>query len=317
VLRTIIGCDGAKEEGRFDLLRMSVLLAGQTISEERRRPCATSRSGAIAPEVDLATTVRPAEPVETPKLRILFVTEEDPIYVIQFFEAFLAAYPRVAFELSGITIQRAFHESIWKTMRRMLSFYGPFGFLRQGLRFVETCLRGRSIEALAIAADVRILRTGSVNQWTYVEQVRAIAPDVIVSVAAPEIFKAELLGVPRLGCINVHSGRLPLYRGMMPVFWQMLQGERFVTITIHMMAEKLDAGAVLATRLFPIKPRDSLDRVIAQTKREGARLLVRVLEELRAGRAKPALIDMAHAGYFSFPKTRHVRDFRKRGHRLF
>ena len=155
-----------------------------------------------------------------------------------------------------------------------------------------------------------------VSEPEFIEQVRAIAPDLIVSVAAPEIFKPTLLGIPRLGCINMHSGRLPTYRGMMPTFWQMLRGEPAVTITVHRMAEKLDAGDVLATQLFPIRRGDSLDRVIKGTKREGARLLIGVLRDLRTDRAQSTPLDMDQAGYFSFPKPDDVREFRKRGYRL-
>ena len=74
-----------------------------------------------------------------------------------------------------------------------------------------------------------------------------------MSVAAPEIFLPELLNIPRLGYINLHSGRLPSYRGMMPTFWQMLRGEQAITISVHRMAQKLDLGDVLATQSFPLE----------------------------------------------------------------
>jgi len=250
------------------------------------------------------------------KLRVFFVTEEDPLYVIRFFDTFFAEYPLEEIDISGITIDRLFHESMWETMRRVRVLYGLWGFFRQGLRFTGARLRGRSIESLAASAGVAIVTTQSINQPEYIEQVRAIAPDLIVSVAAPEIFKPELLRIPRLGCINIHSGRLPTYRGMMPTFWQMLRGEPAVTITVHRMAEKLDAGDVLATRLFAIKRSDSLDRIIKGTKCEGARLLIGVLRDMRADRAQSMPLDMNQASYFSFPKPEDVREFRKRGHRL-
>jgi methionyl-tRNA formyltransferase len=205
---------------------------------------------------------------------------------------------------------------MWKTMRRVHRLYGLKGLFRQGRRFAGARLRGRSIASLAVSVKVPILTTRSVNLPEYIKQVRAIAPDVIISVAAPEIFKSELLSIPRLGCINMHSGRLPTYRGMMPTFWQMLRGEPAVTITVHRMAEKLDAGDVLATRPFAIKTNDSLDRVIEGTKCEGARLLIEVLLDLREGRAQSTPLDMKQASYFSFPKPEDVREFRKRGHRL-
>ena len=247
---------------------------------------------------------------------MFFVTEEDPLYVIRFFDIFFSEYPRQEFKICGITIDRAFHEPMWKRLRRLLIFYGLWGCFRQGLRFAHARLRRRSIGALAVSAGVPVVPARSVNQPQYIEQVRAIAPDVIVSVAAPEVFKAELLGVPRLGCINIHSGRLPAYRGMMPAFWQMAQGEREATITVHRMAEKLDAGDVLATLAFAIEAHDSLDRVIKGAKGEGARLLIRVLRDLRAGRSEPVPLEMFPANYFSFPRPEDVREFRKRGHRL-
>ena len=199
-----------------------------------------------------------ADEARLPKLRVLFVTEDDPIYVIRFFNIFFAEYPREALEICGITIDRAFHEQIWKTLGRMHGFYGPWGTFRQGVRFIEARLRGRSIASLARSVGVPLVPARSVNQPEYIDLVSAMAPDVIVSVAAPEIFKSELLEVLGLGCINIHSGRLPMYRGMMPTFWQMLQGERAATITVHRMAEKLDAGDVLATHDFAIKTFDSL-----------------------------------------------------------
>jgi methionyl-tRNA formyltransferase len=156
----------------------------------------------------------------------------------------------------------------------------------------------------------------SVNAPEYLARVRQLSPDVIVSVAAPEIFRKEILGIPRLGCINIHSGRLPVYRGMMPTFWQMMRGESAVTVTVHEMAEKLDAGGILGTVTVPIASRDSLDRVITVTKQEGARVLIEVLGKIRQGRAPGIPVDMNGASYFSFPKREHVREFRKRGHRL-
>ena len=250
------------------------------------------------------------------KLRVLFVTEDDALYVIRFFDIFFSEYPREQFEVCGITIDRAFHEPMWKTMQRMRNFYGHWGFFRLGLRFMRARLRGRSIESLAVSAGVPVVPTNSLNSPEYVERVRAIAPDVIVSVAAPEILDAELLSVPRLGCVNVHSGRLPTYRGMMPTFWQMQRGEPAATITVHRMAERLDAGDVLATQAFAIRARDSLDRVIEGTKCEGARLVIRVLRDLRAGRAQPKPLDMTQARYFSFPTPRDVQEFRRCGHQL-
>src|SRR5918911_4520239 len=83
------------------------------------------------------------------RLRVLFITEDDPLYVIRLFEVFFREYPSDLMEICGITIDRAFHEPAWKTLRRMLRFYGLAGVARLGARFLRARLSGRSIAGLA------------------------------------------------------------------------------------------------------------------------------------------------------------------------
>jgi methionyl-tRNA formyltransferase len=250
------------------------------------------------------------------RLRVLFVTEDDPLYVIRLFEVFFREYPRETVEVCGITIDRPFHEPPWKTLSRMLRFYGFAGVARLTARFLRAKVSGRSIERLASEQSIPILPARSVNAPEYVEMVRGMSPDLIVSVAAPEIFRKEILRTPRRGCINIHSGRLPVYRGMMPTFWQMMRGESEITVTVHQMVEVLDGGKVLGTVAVPVAARDSLDRVITATKQEGARLLIEVLKQIHRGEEVGIPVDMSGASYFSFPKREHVSEFRQRGHRL-
>ncbi|MDQ3890397.1 MAG: formyl transferase [Actinomycetota bacterium] len=244
------------------------------------------------------------------------MTQDDPFYVIRFFDVFFAEYPRDEFEIVGVTVARAFRESRGAVAKRMLRFYGAGDFVRVLARFARAKARGRSIAGLAESAGVPLIPTVSVNDPEYVRRVGAAQPEVIVSVAAPEIFREELLTVPRLGCLNIHSGRLPKYRGMMPTFWQMLAGEPHATVTIHEMVPQLDAGRVLATLEYPLRDNDSLDRVMSETKREGARLMIEVLRQIRAGEASPKQLDMGDASYFSFPPREKVAEFRRRGHSL-
>jgi methionyl-tRNA formyltransferase len=268
-------------------------------------------------ETALPTTrPTPAEQAQAEPMRLVFVTEDDPLYVIHFFDVFFREYPRDELQIVGITVSPAFDESKIATARRTLRLYGIADFTRLLARFAGVKLRRRSIEALARKQSLEILPTRSVNDPAYVDRVRRLRPDVIVSVAAPEIFKEELLASARIACVNLHSGRLPKYRGMMPTFWQMLNSEPHITVTAHEMAPKLDAGAVLGTAEHPIHANDRLARLMIEGKREGARLLIRVLRELRAGKAKPRQLDMSNASYFSFPGREEARELRRLGHSL-
>lgn len=249
-------------------------------------------------------------------LRVLIITEDDPLYVIRFFEVFFEEYPRREIEIVAVTIDEAFHESILKTAKRMWRFYGPVDFVRLGTRFALAKMRGDSISRLVRTHGLTELPCTSVNDAAYVNRARELQPDVIMSVAAPEIFRKPILDVAAVRCVNIHSGRLPKYRGMMPTFWQMLHDEDHVTVTVHEMAEQLDAGAVLGTVQFELAEQDSLDRVITGTKQAGARLMIDVLRELREGADTPRPLDMREKGYFSFPQPEDVRKFRSPGHRM-
>jgi methionyl-tRNA formyltransferase len=247
---------------------------------------------------------------------VVFVTEDDPLYVIRFFEVFFDLYPRDEIAIVGVSVLSAFGEPLGKTARRLWRFYGPRDFTRLGVRYARVKARGASIASLAARHGLALMPCLSVNAPDYVERIRRLEPDVIVSVAAPEIFRPDILAVPRLGCINIHSGRLPVYRGMMPTFWQLLHGEKHVVITVHEMVEALDAGAVLDTLDWPLRERDSLDRVITETKRAGARLMVDVLRRMRVGDIMARPLDWSQKRYFGFPRSEDVQAFRKRGHRL-
>ncbi|MCA9304837.1 MAG: hypothetical protein KC996_12005 [Phycisphaerales bacterium] len=250
------------------------------------------------------------------KLRVLFVTEDDPLYVIRFFEVFFNEYPGDEIEIAGVSVQEAFHEPKWKTAKRILRFYGPVDFCRLLARYFKVKIRGDSIAKLAKEKNLPIVECGSVNDPEYIERVKQISPDIVASVAAPEIFKKGILDTPPLGCINIHSGKLPVYRGMMPNFWQLLHGEKHAVVTVHEMVEKLDAGDILGTLEWPLKEHDSLDRVITGTKQDGARLMMDVMLRMKRGEAEVTPLDMSEKNYFRFPQPKDVKAFRRRGHRM-
>ncbi|MCH2147527.1 MAG: hypothetical protein MK073_06900 [Phycisphaerales bacterium] len=251
-----------------------------------------------------------------PATKVLFVTEDDPLYVIQFFDVFFKEYPKDEIDVIGITVVDAFHEPIWKTAWRMYKFYGPIDFVRLGCRFVWTKLKGRSIKTIAQEAGINVIDTHSVNDASYIEEIKRLNPEVIASVAAPEVFKEEILNAPSKACVNIHSGRLPIYRGMMPNFWQLLHQEEHATITIHEMAEQLDAGGIISTKAFPLREKDTLNRVIIGTKQEGARLMIDVLSDFDTKFASKQTLDMSEAKYFSFPTPKDVKALRRVGHKM-
>jgi methionyl-tRNA formyltransferase len=81
-----------------------------------------------------------------------------------------------------------------------------------------------------------------------------LKPDLIFVTGFPWRLPAELLSIPRLGSINTHPSALPKYRGPNPLFWQMMNGEAEMGMTIHRMDAEFDTGPILAQATMPIDP---------------------------------------------------------------
>ena len=259
--------------------------------------------------------------------KILFITQEDPFYVRLFFEEFLEHYPQRE-EIAGVVIAPTMGKSsLSKLVRQMYGFYGPIDFLRMGLRYVYYKLMNRlgrgwragrfySIRQVCEHYRVPVFEASNVNDAGFLATIRPMGLDLIISVAAPQIFREALLAIPRHGCINIHNAKLPKYRGMLPNFWQMYHGEKTVGTSVHRINAKLDDGEILLQRETPVEPGESLESLIRRTKRFGARVMIDAVQRIREGRLEPIPNDSAEATYFSFPTSRQVREFKAKGYRL-
>jgi methionyl-tRNA formyltransferase len=118
-------------------------------------------------------------------------------------------------------------------------------------------------------------------------------------VAATYVLRPEVFTIPRLGCLNLHLGLAPEFRGSSPGFYEMLEGVGHVGVTVHRVTAALDGGPVLAQERFPLElapagdPLDYLRRYQLETLvPNGARMMASVVAALTRGavaeRAQPA-----------------------------
>jgi methionyl-tRNA formyltransferase len=266
-------------------------------------------------------------------MNILFVTQDDPFFIPQFFDEFFALLEDDRIHVCGVVIQAPLGtSSLARLTRRMLDFYGWAQFIRVGVRFAACkalnaiavgLFRGRfpgvfSLEHFLLKNRVRILRCADVNDPAFVEHLRSLDLDLIVSVAASRKFGTALLGAARHGCINVHNSKLPKNRGMLPNFWSLYnyETEPVSGMTVHAMNDCLDDGPIVLQEELPLDPAESLDRLIARTKRLNARLVLKAIALYRHGTPPLSPNDRAHATYNAFPTRADVQRFRAKGLKL-
>jgi methionyl-tRNA formyltransferase len=259
--------------------------------------------------------------------KILFISQDDPFYVRLFFEEFFRRYKDVN-EIKAVVIAQPMgKKSLVDLARQMYDFYGPLDFVRMGVKFAtyklaasapfSSGLNGlRTLAQLCNRHTIPVIRESHVNAAPFLEKMRGMNPDLIISVASPAIFKKDLIRIPRFGCINIHNGKLPKYRGMLPNFWQMYHGEEAIGITIHEINPGIDDGRIILQRDIDILSGESLDALIKRTKRLGAHIMIEAIERIRTGKATYIENPASEGSYFSFPTRKDVKEFKRKGHRL-
>jgi methionyl-tRNA formyltransferase len=257
-------------------------------------------------------------------MKIEFLTQDDPIYILPFFEEFFRCYAN-EFEVVQISCCAIMGKRSRRQMlRELLALYRPGGFLRlissvaiskilSKFGRSRNASRFYSIGQLARAYRTPFARIANPNADGFIEQMQLRRPEVLVSVACPFILKEKILAVAPRASINLHHAPLPRYKGMMPTFWQMYKGENTVGVTIHRMAPKLDAGATLLRAQHAIEPGESLHHLIQRSKRAGAHYMAKVLRQI-AGEIPLQEISVIEEGsYFTFPTIAEIRDFHRKG----
>jgi methionyl-tRNA formyltransferase len=260
-------------------------------------------------------------------LRVAFITQDDPFYVRIFFEEFVRRYDALEEVCAVVIAPPMGKKTFGALLRQMYEFYGLIDFVRVGIKYVINRVmsklprwarfgRSFSLEHLCERHGIPVLHVQNINTEEFLGALRRLNVHLVVSVAAPQVFRDGLLQLPREGCINIHNSSLPKYRGMLPNFWQMYHGEKSVGTSIHRINAGIDDGEILLQKLSPIEPGESLDSLIRRTKRLGAQFMVEALHLIRTGSVTGLPNSKADSTYFSFPKREDVREFRRRGYRL-
>jgi len=138
-------------------------------------------------------------------------------------------------------------------------------------------------------------------------QIAAVAPDFIFSFYYRHMIPVPVLAIAPKGAFNMHGSLLPKYRGRVPVNWAVLKGETETGATLHEMALKPDAGAIIDQTSVPILPDDTAGEVFEKVTVAAEQTLWRCLPALRAGTAPRHANNLAEGSYFGGRKPEDGR----------
>ena len=153
-------------------------------------------------------------------------------------------------------------------------------------------LRASPVKLRALELGIPLAQPQRLSLEPELAALRSWQPELLVVVAYGLLLPPAVLGLPRLGCLNIHASLLPRWRGAAPVQRAILAGDSVTGVTIMRLDAGLDTGPILAQRSVDIAATDTSAGLLQRFAPVGAGLLLEVIAALEAGtaveRAQPA-----------------------------
>ena len=153
------------------------------------------------------------------------------------------------------------------------------------------------VKELAQSAGIPVFQPERIKREEGVAMLKSCAPDLCVTAAFGQLLSQEILDIPPLGTINVHSSLLPKHRGSAPINWSIIKGDPVTGVTTMFTDKGMDTGDILLTRETPIGPAENAGELTDRLAVMGAQLLIETIRALEAGTLARTPQDHAAATY--------------------
>lgn len=137
----------------------------------------------------------------------------------------------------------------------------------------------------ALKHGLAVYQPQKVRNPEFIKILEQIAPDIIIVAAFGQIIPAQILDLPRFGCINIHASLLPKYRGAAPIQQAVIDGEKESGVTIMKMGTGLDTGDMIAKTVVPLDKEETGGSLFDKLAKAGAALLTETLPSIFDGTA--------------------------------
>ena len=259
-------------------------------------------------------------------MKLFIVTQDENVYLPRSIAAVCEAFPG---DVTAIVSAPAMstHGGPIKGFIRHFSLFGVRGSAILGMRVIAARLRSfrkvdrkgpfDSMAQVAQAYGVPYAHVDRLKGDDFNAAVDKYGGDLLISISCPQIIGKQIRDRFPKGAINLHGSPLPRYRGLMPAFWVLRNGEHETAITVHDLDAKLDDGAILAQQMIPIAADETWDSLVRKTKGAGAQLLISTIRQIADDTVQRRPNLESEATYFSFPTAADKRVFAAAGRRFF
>lgn len=140
------------------------------------------------------------------------------------------------------------------------------------------------VKQYALDNNIKVYQYDSIRREG-VDDIKALAPDVMVTCAFGQIISQEILDAPKHGVLNIHASLLPKYRGSSPIQWCLVNGEKTTGVTIMKTALAVDSGDILLVKELEISPKENAGILFDRLAELGGQAIVEALRLVESGKA--------------------------------
>ena len=258
-------------------------------------------------------------------MRIFIIVEDDQFFIPDMLSMFISDFEG---EVVGIAVAKRKYNSWYKSIQgvrryfeRNLIIFGLIGLIKLFLKLATRNInyffqaKPRTVKEVAKRFGIKYQELHGVNSPETLNLLKCYRIDLIISIQ-DQIFKKDLIRLPKIGCINKHAALLPKYRGVWPVFWAMLYGEREVGITIHWIDEGTDTGKIIVQKHILIGEDDSLFSLYKQVFDLCGETLIEAINKIEKNPNYGISQTGSEKNYFSFPQKKDVEIFKRLGKKV-
>ncbi len=254
--------------------------------------------------------------------------QNDPFYLPAVLDKYLREF---ADSTAGVNIQSVAQgkRTVLRTGLDLRRVYGLRYFLWKFRRYAWRKLQAKlingalgsrrrcySVRAVARKYGVEVTEATDVNGEAFRAHLRELGVRFIVSISGTQFYGRALRDQTDKGNVNCHGALLPKYRGLMPSFWTLCNGEREGGVTVHFVDGKLDNGPILLQKRYRIHARDTLEDVMARSKDLAAEAIIEAVHMVESGEYALLPNDERESTHYSMPEKTDVTRFLANGHRF-
>jgi methionyl-tRNA formyltransferase len=153
-----------------------------------------------------------------------------------------------------------------------------------------------------------------INSPEIIHNLETLSPDLIVSIRYGGILKETVINIPKRGVLNLHSGILPKYKGVMATFWALKNNDSEIGTTLHTIDNgSIDTGHIVKISKIKSRVNKSYLWHVLELYKQGSIDVADAIESLKKGKMLNSQAQGESHLYFTFPNEIECTDFEDSG----